>query len=158
MLHRADVRPEVAWWQAINKLKVVHMSSRRRRTTLTVDGFLYSRFTALLVMLFAMLIILPFLTGDQQALLAMRWFFSLTVLTGIYAGSNNWRDVVPPLALAIPAGVGRWTPQFHHNQTVFMGVTVVTILFLVYVSATILIQVARAREVTYDTVCGALCC
>ncbi len=132
--------------------------SSRRRNTLTVDGFVYSRFTALLVMLFAMLIILPVLTGDQQAMVAMRWFFSLTVLTGIYAGSNNWRDVLPALLLAIPAGVGRWTPQFHHNLTIFTCVTIVTILFLVYISATILGQVARAREVTYDTVCGALSC
>jgi uncharacterized membrane protein len=130
----------------------------RVREKWTLERVVYSRFTVLLIMLFAMLVVLPLLSAEQHATTGMRWFFSLTMIAAVYAGSRRRRDLVIPLVLALPAGIGRWLPEFHHDSAVFITVTVMTILFLLMVTMTILNQVARARQVTFDTVSGALCC
>jgi voltage-gated potassium channel len=129
----------------------------RRREKLTLERILYSRFTILLVMLFGMLLILPIL-DTQMHIAAMRWLFSLTMIATIYAGSSRWRDIAVPLVFGIPAGCGRWMPLFHHDPIFFAVVTAFTILFLAQATFTILLQAARARRVTYDTVSAALCC
>jgi voltage-gated potassium channel len=115
------------------------------------------RYTALLIFIAIWLTVLPFLAGDALAIFSMKLVLSVILLSGIYAGRRTRRDLIVGGALGISALFGRWLPQYSTDMRVFLAIDILTVVFLLYITITILNQIHSTHRVTLDTIAGALC-
>jgi hypothetical protein len=100
---------------------------------------------------------LPFLAGDALAIFSMKLVLSVILLSGIYASRRTRRDLIVGGALGISALLGRWLPQYSTDMRVFLAIDILTVVFLLYITITILNQIHSTHRVTLDTIAGALC-
>jgi voltage-gated potassium channel len=115
------------------------------------------RYTALLVFIVTLLSVLPFIEGAAIAIYGLRVLVLVVLIYAIYAGGRGRRDLILGSALGIPAVAGRWLPQYTTDIPVFVVVDILTAVFLLYTTITILNQIFSARRVTLDTIAGAVC-
>jgi len=130
-------------------------SRTRTRRFLTIE--MRNRYTALLIVIVAMMLVLPLIARDELALFAMKVAVSVVLVFGIYMGRRLRRDLVVGAALGIPVLVGRWLPQYSTDIRMFLAIDILTAAFLLYITTIILTQVLSARRVTLDTIAGAMC-
>ena len=130
-------------------------SRTRTRRFLTIE--MRNRYTALLIVIVAMMLVLPLIARDELALFAMKVAVSVVLVFGIYMGRRLRRDLVVGAALGIPVLVGRWLPQYSTDSRMFLAIDILTAAFLLYITIIILTQVLSARRVTLDTIAGAMC-
>jgi voltage-gated potassium channel len=115
----------------------------RTRRFLTIE--MRNRYTALLIIIVAMMLVLPLIAGDELALFSMKVAVSIILVFGIYVGRRLRRDLIVGAALGIPVLVGRWLPQYSTDIRMFLAIDILTAAFL------------SARRVTLDTIAGAMC-
>jgi uncharacterized membrane protein len=115
------------------------------------------RFTVLLIFIVTLLSVLPFIAGDRPAVFSIKLLFAVILLFAISAGRRMCKDLVLGSALMIPVMVGRWLPQYSTDIRVPPAIDILTALFLLYITITILNQVFSARRVTLDTIAAAVC-
>ena len=135
-------------------LEIAGNRSRTRRF-LTIE--IRNRYTALLIVIVAMMLVLPLIARDELALFSMKVAVSIILVFGIYAGRRLRRDLIVGAALGIPVLVGRWLPQYSTDIRMFLAIDILTAAFLLYITTIILTQVLSARRVTLDTIAGAMC-
>ena len=135
-------------------LEIAGNRSRTRRF-LTIE--IRNRYTALLIVIVAMMLVLPLIARDELALFSMKVAVSIILVFGIYVGRRLRRDLIVGAALGIPVLVGRWLPQYSTDIRIFLAIDILTAAFLLYVTIIILSQVLSARRVTLDTIAGAMC-
>ena len=135
-------------------LEIADNRSRTRRF-LTIE--MRNRYTALLIVIVAMMLVLPLIARDELALFAMKVAVSIILVFGIYVGRRLRRDLIVGAALGIPVLVGRWLPQYSTDIRMFLAIDILTAAFLLYITIIILSQVLSARRVTLDTIAGAMC-
>jgi voltage-gated potassium channel len=127
----------------------------RTRRFLTIE--MRNRYTALFIVIVAMMLVLPLVAGDELALFAMKVAVSIVMVFAIYVGRRLRRDLIVGAALGIPVLVGRWLPQYSTDIGMFVAIDILTAAFLLYVTIIILSQVLSAHRVTLDTIAGAMC-
>jgi voltage-gated potassium channel len=127
----------------------------RTRRFLTVE--MRNRYTALLIVIVAMMLVVPLIARDELALFSMKVAVSIILVFGIYVGRRLRRDLIVGAALGIPVLVGRWLPQYSTDIRMFLAIDILTATFLLYITIMILSQVLSARRVTLDTIAGAMC-
>jgi voltage-gated potassium channel len=135
-------------------LEIAENHSRTRRF-LTIE--VRNRYTMLLIVIVAMMLVLPLIAGDELALFSMKVAVSIVLVFGIYVGRRLRRDLIVGAALGIPVLVGRWLPRYSTNLGMFLAIDILTAAFLLYITIMILTQVLSARRVTLDTIAGAMC-
>jgi voltage-gated potassium channel len=115
------------------------------------------RFTVLMIFLLSLFIVLPMFQRSPFALVMFEATFSTIMVAAIYANSHKRRHVIGGLILGLPALGGRWLPQYAHNPAFFVVITAFTIMFFIFSATLILMQVARATQITADALSAALC-
>ena len=135
-------------------LEIAETRTRTRRF-LTIE--MRNRYTALLIVIVAMMLVLPLLARDELALFSMKVAVSIILVFGIYVGRRLRRDLIVGAALGIPVLLGRWLPQYSTDIRMFLVIDILTAAFLLYITIMILSQVLSARRVTLDTISGAMC-
>ena len=136
-------------------LEIAENRTLTRRFLTTVE--IRNRYTALLIVIVAMMLVLPLMAGDELAIFSMKLAVSVILVFGIYVGRRMRRNLIVGAALGIPVLVGRWLPQYSANIGMFLGIDILTAAFLLYVTIMILTQVMSADRVTLDTIAGAMC-
>ncbi len=140
--------------ESVIGLEIADNRTRTRRF-LTIE--MRNRYTALLIVIVAMMLVLPLIARDELALFAMKVAVSVILVFGIYMGRRLRRDLIVGAALGIPVLVGRWLPQYSTDIRMFLAIDILTAAFLLYITIIILTQVLSARRVTLDTIAGAMC-
>jgi Ion channel len=136
-------------------LEIAEHRTRTRRFLTTIE--LRNRYTALLIVIVAMMLVLPLVAGDELAIFSMKVAVSVILVFGIYLGRRMRRDLLVGAALGIPVLVGRWLPLYSADIRVFLAIDILTAAFLLYITIMILTQVLSAGRVTLDTIAGAMC-
>jgi hypothetical protein len=147
-------RPTTSRTNSGNRDEIVENPPAARRF-LTFE--IRHRYTALLIFIAIWLTVLPFLAGDTLAIFSMRLVFSVILLCGIYAGRRTRWDLIVGGVLGISALFGRWLPQYSTDMRMFLAIDILTVVFLLYITITILNQIHSTHRVTLDTLAGALC-
>ena len=116
-----------------------------------------SKFTFLLVSLLVLFVIAPLFEGLAIALILLNIFTSVVLVSAVYAVSQKKGLFVLAVILVIPVLAGRWSVYFVDNPFLdFMGMSF-GVLFLAFTATNILAKVFEAKEVTADTISGAIC-
>ena len=115
------------------------------------------RFSFLLLSILLMFALRPFLEPFIRISLLSDLFFSLVMLSGIYAVGYKKRDYVLSFATAIPALLLSWTAELLHVPVMRLPAAIFSAVFFALALILILSHVNRQREVTRDVVMGAVC-
>ena len=118
------------------------------------------RYTALLITLFALYVISPFVQiffASRQALILLDLLVTATLLAATYAVHRRTSTLIIASFFALPAIAGRWASYAVQSQWLFGLSQVCGFLFLAFTSAAILNSILRPAKVTTDIVNGAIC-
>jgi voltage-gated potassium channel len=115
------------------------------------------RYTVMLLFLLSLFVVLPIFQHSPLGLVVFELILSIILVTAIYVNSRSRRHLIAGLIIGLPALGGRWLPQYAHDPGYFVVVTVMTIVFFAYTATLILMEVARATEITTDALSAALC-
>jgi hypothetical protein len=114
------------------------------------------KFFYLFVVQVALLVLYPYVDTAGWPLAIFRLLSALTFVSAIYAVSDRQRNWVFALLLALPAGVlntiATLRPDLHLEVAAFGF----AFLFLVFTLVTLLRAVVSTREITSDTIYGAI--
>jgi ion channel len=116
-----------------------------------------SRFSALLATMLGLVVLQPLLEGHWLATLLLNLLVSGMLLAGVYAVSQNKRDLLIACILAIPALLSRWLAYFNEPPGLWFVSAMLFLLFLGFTVQVILRHALQARRVTVDTLSAALC-
>ncbi len=115
------------------------------------------RFLFLLISILLMFVVRPFLEGQIGIGILLEIFFSLILLSGVYAVSQKTHQVVIGLALASPALVMRWLTHLVKSPVFSLVGNGFMILFFLYVVIVFLSYLFKEDEVTADVIMAAVC-
>jgi hypothetical protein len=104
-----------------------------------------------------MFVLRPFLEGYARIGLLTDIFFSLILLSGVYAFSLKRKEFMVALVIAFPALLLEMGSHFYRSEAIEMSKRILFALFLAYVLIIILSHIFREREVTEDLITGAVC-
>jgi len=116
-------------------------------------GFLQKRFQFLLVSLLLLFIVLPFFERSVVSNMVV----SVILLFGTYAVSRRRTVFIICVLLAALSLVMTWAAYFIQAQSFLLAGHGFNIAFFALVSAVILYQVLSDRDVTAETIAGAIC-
>jgi hypothetical protein len=114
-------------------------------------------FRFLLLTIVLMLALRPFLEDYARIGLLTDIFFSLVLLSGVYAFSDQKKAFSVALTIAIPALVLGVVSHFFLSEPIEIMKRIFFALFLAFVLIIILSHIFREREVTEDLITGAVC-
>lgn len=129
--------------------ETAHLPSRSGRSSW--------RFAYLLAALLLLIAIHPFFVGSVWESLLLDSFFSLVVLTSVFAVSPATTTRVVVFVLAVPVLGSRWLVYLLPVEAVTAFGLVAGAAFVAFVVVRILLYVLRQTTVTSDTVFAALC-
>jgi hypothetical protein len=128
------------------------------RETISFFGFRIGRFLFLLVSMVLMLTLRPFLLGFVGVKLLMEIFLCLILVSGAYAVSEKKSTFLIGLTLLVPTLAGIWANYvFELPVAAFVSLQALEALFLAYIAVVIVYSLFRGREITADTIFGAVC-
>jgi Ion channel len=114
------------------------------------------KFFYLLAAQVLMLLVLPWLGKATWASVFIRLLGAAALCSTIYAVSSRRVQWVTAVLLAIPAGFLNAVYAMHPREGIAIPTWLCTIAFLLYALVSLLRSVIRAREITADTIYGAL--
>lgn len=119
------------------------------------------KFTYLLGSLLSLLIVAAFIGSDRASVTVFCLLVAAVLLTAVVCACRRHRTLGAGLALVVPILVlnvtGYVTGYVTGNLTVFVIHNVMVIAFFAFVSYHLLCAVLDEREVTIDTIVGAVC-
>ena len=115
------------------------------------------RFLALLIAMLLYFILRPFLEGFVRIQILMSIFFSIILLSGIYAISQKKHILIIALVLAVPLLLIQWGKQILDISSFMLVSDIFGILFFGYSSVIILAYLFREKEITGDVIIGSIC-
>jgi len=114
------------------------------------------RFLFLLILFFTMLLVGPFI----KDYIKLRYIFDLVItaifLTAIYAIVEKLRHLIITVCLAIPMLVSLWLKYFVEYRGLLVIGEICGILFFAYTIVNILKYMLKQKEITQETIFGAL--
>jgi hypothetical protein len=110
----------------------------------------------LLASLLLFILILPFFETSMLGTVLVMAFFTLVLLSGIYAVSYDMKAVKMGLLLAIPAFLSMWGEVFQPNKILELFGYVFLALFLIYTLFMVLRKVLSTSYVTINEIYGAI--
>jgi hypothetical protein len=112
------------------------------------------RNAALLLVLLFMIVVSPTVSGHGSGVL-VELAFDAILLAGVYSagpGRHRW----PFLALTVVTLAVRWGEHLSGTPQLDVGALLITVLWLVYAVSIIIGDLFRRRDVTVDTILGAV--
>jgi hypothetical protein len=103
-----------------------------------------------------MLVLSPFLDRPGWPEIFFRGLGALTFIAAIYAISTSSKRCITALVLATPAMVLNGVVAFRPERILLVPTAVLSVAFLVFTLVSLLRAVVTAREVTSDTIYGAI--
>jgi len=126
---------------------------RQSKLRLTFGG----RFTFLLTALFIVLALFPLLEYQASVHALLRTFFSILLLSAIQATSGRrWTLAVGVLVIG-PAIVVHWICYALHHPALVVADGFLASAVFILTMGTILSAIFREKQVTFETIAGALC-
>ena len=116
-----------------------------------------SRFIFLLIAILLFLVVRPFLENEAPLHLLINIFFSIVLITGLYAISEKRRRFYVILLLAVLAFVCSWAGDLLRSKTMETISEIAGFLFFFFTVAAILAYLFRENEVTADVIIGSVC-
>ncbi|HOI12935.1 MAG TPA: ion channel [Methanoculleus sp.] len=114
------------------------------------------RFHYLLASLILLLAVYPYVNAGPSGPAALKVLSSFVLITGVYAVSNRRRQVVIAGLLAVPAFGFGWLHIITGAPALGAAESVFTLLFYAFTALIGLLQVLRERQITTDTIYGAV--
>ena len=115
------------------------------------------RFLFLLISILLLFILRPFLGGFIGITVLFDIFFFLILVSAIYAVSARKSGFVIGMVLVVPALITTWSGYVVKIPAIGVTERVFEVLFLGYVACVILAHVFRQKQVTLETISGAIC-
>lgn len=115
-----------------------------------------TRFLLLLVSLLAMMVLEPFLFDYTRIWFLVDIFFSIILFTSIYAVSDKKSTTLIAILLAFPKLATLWIEGFISYTPVAFLDSIFGIAFIGYIIILILRHIFKQKEVTLETIYGAI--
>jgi len=115
-----------------------------------------TRFLLLLVSLLAMMVLEPFLFDYTRIWFLVDIFFSIILFTSIYAVSDKKSTTLIAILLAFPKLATLWIEGFTSNTLLAFLDSIFGIVFIGYIIILILRHIFKQKEVTLETIYGAI--
>jgi hypothetical protein len=112
------------------------------------------RNAALLIALLVLIVVAPLIPMERYWFL-VELIFDAILLAGVYSvgpGKNRW----PFLILTVVTFGTRWGETFSGQWALDVGALAITVVWLVYAVSIIVAHLFRSRDVTVDTIMGAV--
>jgi hypothetical protein len=113
------------------------------------------RYTALLLCLILLMVVAPVVPADWSGN-TLELAFDLILIAGVYPAiwysSHRW----PFTVLTTVTLVTRWSDQLLPNVAIDFAATLLTVVWMFYISVEIISTLFRQRNVTFDVVIGAV--
>ncbi len=122
----------------------------------TVSNNRQTRFLLLLVSLLAMMVLEPFLFDYTRIWFLVDIFFSVILFTSIYAVSDKKSTALVGILLAVPKLATLWIEGFISYTPVAFLDSIFGIAFIGYIIILILRHIFKQKEVTLETIYGAI--
>ena len=113
------------------------------------------RFIFLLVAIFLLLVVTPFLEGFVRLRFLFNVFLSAVLVSAVYALSQKIRNIVIAALLAIPMLISIWTQYFVQSDAIFLVGRICGAFFIAFTIFHILRHIFQEQDVTKDTIAGA---
>jgi hypothetical protein len=104
-----------------------------------------------MVSILLLLILSAVLEGSKYGFIVVNTMSSIVFFLGVYAVGRNKRTLITLIILGLPWFLSEWTFT-KSSRTIFTSM-----LFFIFVTATILEHILKTKEVTTDTLYGAVC-
>jgi hypothetical protein len=115
------------------------------------------RFLFLLISITLTLVLRPFLEGFVGMSLLVDIFFTLVIMSGIYASLQSKRLFYIALIIALPALAAHWASYFPRIPSTFLIGEIFGALFYTFLVTIILSYLFTEKEITVDVIAGAVC-
>ncbi|MBW1744665.1 MAG: two pore domain potassium channel family protein [Deltaproteobacteria bacterium] len=115
------------------------------------------RFLFLFISIVLVFVLRPFLESLVGIRLLVSIFFTLILLSGVFAVHQSKGPFIAALIMALLAGVGLWSYRLTEITAFGVMSHIVSMLFLGYLAAVILGHIFREKEITADMIMGAIC-
>ena len=112
-------------------------------------------FIFLLVMLFLLLAVTPFLEGFARLRFLFNAFLSAVLISAVYALSQKIRNLAIAALLAIPMLISIWAQYFVKSEAIFLIGRICGACFIAFTIFHILQNIFHEKDVTKDTIAGA---
>ena len=128
-----------------------------------LQGLRRRRYLLLLVSLLLLAVLDPVIEGQYVGSRTFDTLLCIVLLAVVFALSQRKRPLLAALVLGIPALLATWSVYVAADSpgTAHIGVVavrhIVHFLFLAMATSLILYDVFQSRQVTGDTICGAMC-
>jgi hypothetical protein len=103
------------------------------------------------------MVLRPFVEGYARMGLLTDIFFALMLLTGAYAFSQQKKEFLVALAIALPGVLLELVSHFITSDPIVVIKRIAFALFLAYVLVMILSRIFKEKEITEDLITGAIC-
>jgi len=121
-------------------------------TRITIGRFLF-----LLVSMLLFFLLRPFLEGFVAIRILLDIFFTIILISAVYAVSKERPYLIVALTLAVPAVLIHWTHLVVEAPS-FMAIgDVFAILFYLFITTRAVSHLFRVKDVTFDLITGAVC-
>ena len=138
-------------------LRREEIDSVEHRLLPSSSHFLRGRFSFLLISLLFFFLVHTFLAGHHLARYFLPTLLFVTLLTNIYLFGDNRMASLVASVLGVTTLILRWATSESESQVLLLIGEGTGALFFAFISVLILVAVLRAKIVTGDIVCGALC-
>lgn len=115
------------------------------------------RFLFLLISILLVILLRPFLEDFVGINFLMDLFFSLILISGVYAVSEKKKVFIIAMAFALPAFFAQWSIYFMSFQFSFLLGKLFGIFFYLFLIIGILHFLFKSRVITADMLIGAIC-
>jgi hypothetical protein len=107
---------------------------------------------------FALMLFVPGLFQGDFSSLISRFLFTLILLSSLYIVANRRKDLIVGVALALPAVVTNWAPDwFFDLKSQVLTYSFFQTVFLIYIVARISRYLVAARKVDAEIIYAAIC-
>lgn len=104
-----------------------------------------------MVSIFLLLILQAVLEGTKYGYIVLNLLSTIVLILGVHAVGSSKKRLIILVLLGLPWFISEWTFTTS-NRTIF-----VSMLFFMFVTVTILEHILRSKDVTADTLYGAVC-
>jgi len=123
----------------------------------TLEIIAKHKFIYLLLSLLLLLLIHPLLYEFVPTRIVMHVFFSIVLLSTIYAVSQKGAMRIVAISLLLPALVGTWIGYVTDHSILHLANMGFTGVFFAFTGILIASEVFQEEKVTVDTISGAIC-
>jgi hypothetical protein len=120
-------------------------------------GKVRGRYEYLLVALFLLVVVYPFIAGSELGRMTLTFSLAIIMIAGTLAVSRRRFALITSLVLALPAIASREFYNFQHWEWALQMTLVTATGFMAFNAIVILREVLRHRVVTQHTIYGAIC-